>query len=140
MLICTISKIIQSKHFFFNFPEKNCWIWNDIKSKCWTIQSTCTRVDEWTTYIHRWAKNSNFLNIWQSDKASNFAPKWSFMALYGFILFWMFIVSLFGHGKIFQYFYLNLIMPSTHIMKNKQPKISNYFETSQILLLIKQPD
>ena len=28
----------------------------------------------------------------------------------------------------------------THIMKNKQPKISNYFETSQILLLIKQPD
>ena len=25
-------------------------------------------------------------------------------------------------------------------MKNKQPKISNYFETSQILLLIKQPD
>ena len=29
---------------------------------------------------------------------------------------------------------------NTHIMKNKQPKISNYFETSQILLLIKQPD
>ena len=28
----------------------------------------------------------------------------------------------------------------THIMKNKQPKISNYFETSQILVLIKQPD
>ena len=25
-------------------------------------------------------------------------------------------------------------------MKNKQPKISNYFETSQILVLIKQPD
>ena len=29
---------------------------------------------------------------------------------------------------------------NTHIMKNKQPKISNYFETSQILLMIKQPD
>ena len=29
---------------------------------------------------------------------------------------------------------------NTHIMKNKQPKISNYFETSQILVLIKQPD
>ena len=31
-------------------------------------------------------------------------------------------------------------MLNTHIMKNKQPKISNYFETSQFLLLIKQLD
>ena len=31
------------------------------------------------------------------------------------------------HARVWTYF-------STHIMKNKQPKISNYFETSQILL------
>ena len=34
----------------------------------------------------------------------------------------------------------NFTYVNTHIMKNKQPKISNYFETSQILVLIKQPD